>query len=102
MKNLLETARTITVNGKQETFENFDRLTAWIDGYIRIMAELETALDMPDTDHRQTWDKIAVIADTIGHYLAAQDEWLADHDASLSMEITEVRRSIRNFNDLTG
>jgi len=102
MKNLLETARTITVNGMEETFENFDRLTAWIDGYVRIMTELEAALDTPDTDHRQTWDKIAVIADTIGHYLAAQDEWLADHDASMSVEIAEARRTIRNFNDLTG
>ena len=102
MKNLLETARTIIVNGKQETFENFDRLTAWIDGYVRIMAELETTLDTPGTDHAQTWDKIARLADTIGHYFAAQDKWLADHDASLSREITEVRRSIRNFNDLAG
>jgi hypothetical protein len=102
MKDLLGTARTITVNGKQEAFENFDRLTAWIDGYIRIMAELETALDTPGNDHAQTWDKIARIADTIGPYLAAQDEWLADHDASISGEIAEVRRSIRNFNDLTG
>ena len=102
MKNVLETPRVIEVNGQTEIFENFDSLAARIDGYFKIMVELEATLDSNSVDQMHSWNNIAHLADTISQHLAAQENWLADHDAALKAEIADIRSAIRNLNDLRG
>jgi len=102
MTDILDEIRSVIVGDRVERFQGYDALARRAEGLIGLMQRIESALGANPRDAEKEWHDLATAAEALVAITAAQEAWLADHDAALARAIEQARGDIRSLNDQEG
>jgi hypothetical protein len=102
MTDILDEFRTVVVGDRVERFQGYDALARRAEELIGRMQRIEIALGATPPGSEKDWLDLATAAEALVAVTAAQEEWLADHDAALARAIEQARGDIRSLNDQEG
>lgn len=97
VSGVLDQARELTIGGHVHQVRDHAYLVGWIEVEIEVIQTAEAELDTNPGEAPAIWTHIAKHAGYLEELLAAQEQWLADHDAELAVESDSVRAAIRNL-----
>lgn len=97
MKTVLDQPRDITIGGVTRQFRDHAYLADRIEIEVEVIQRADAELDDNPGEASQIWAYIATHAAYLEELLAAQEQWLAEHDAIVAQETADVRAAIRNL-----
>ena len=98
MTDILDECRSVVVGARVERFQGYDALARRAEELIGWMQRIEITLGANPSDAEKEWHDLATAADALVAVTAAQEAWLADHDAALARAIDQARGDIRSLN----
>ncbi|MET3437905.1 hypothetical protein [Sphingomonas sp. 1185] len=98
MSDILDEFRSVVVGGRVERFQGYDALARRAEELIGRMQQIERALGATPPGSEKDWHDLAIAAEALVAITAAQEQWLADHDAALARAIEQARSDIRSLN----
>lgn len=102
MTDILDEFRSVVVGDRVERFLGYDALARRTEDLIGRMQQIERALGATPPGSEKDWHDLAAAAGALVAITAAQEQWLADHDAALGRAIEQARSDIRSLNDQEG
>ena len=97
MSRVLDQARELTIGGHVYQVRDHAYLIDWIAIEIEVIKTAEAELGTNPGEAPAIWKHIARHAACLEELLAAQEQWLADHDAELAAEANDLRRALRDL-----
>jgi len=102
MTDILDEFRSVVVGDRVEHFPGHDALARRAEDLIGRMQQIERALGATPPGSEKDWHDLAATAEALVAITAAQEQWLADHDAALGRAIEQARSDIRSLNHREG